>query len=185
MASLTVYMGSEANKKRITIELQARKTLEGNILIFDHQEIDIVIMPKKKKVVAFAKDEFSDSVYEAQNRLFNHLKKRGIVSYDSIRGGNVYGSFEGLIEESVDENISPIDYTLYNVYTFLKEEAPYYNYIEDYEQMLDDYYTEPSNEDSTELGEIPHDSEKGSLKPGYNYEPYWMSYMLEEDKKKE
>ncbi len=184
MASLTVYMGSEANKKRITLELQARKTLDGNILIFDHQEIDIVIMPKKKKVVAFAKEDFSDSVYEVQNRLFDHLKRRGIVSYDSIKGGNVYGSFEGLIEESADASINPIDYTLYNVYTFLKEEAPYYNYIEDYEKMLDDYYINPTDEDSTELGEVPQASEKGALKPGYNYEPYWMSYMLEENKEK-
>jgi hypothetical protein len=184
MASLTVYLGSEAEKKRITIELKARKTLDGNILIFDHQEIDIVIMPKKKKVVAFAKKDFSDTVYEVQNRLFDHLKRKGIVSYDSIKGGNVYGSFEGLIEESSDGSVNPIDYTLYNIHTFLKGEEPYYNYIEDYEQMLDDYYTHPTDQDSTELGEVPQAAEKGSLKPGYNYEPYWMSYMLEESKEK-
>ena len=51
--------------------------------------------------------------------------------------------------------------------------------LESYEEMLDDYYTEPTKEDSTELGEVPQATEKGSIRPGYTYDPYWMSYMLE------
>ena len=80
--------------------------------------------------------------------------------------------------------LNVLDYTIYNVYKFLKEEKPRYDYMQDYEEMLDDYYTEPTSEDSTELGEIPQATEKGSIRPGYNYSPYWMSYMLEEEKKK-
>ena len=45
--------------------------------------------------------------------------------------------------------------------------------------MLDDYFTQPTEKDSTELGEVPQAVEKGSIRPGYNYEPYWMSYMFE------
>jgi len=171
-------------KELIQIELKARKSLDGNIMIFDHQEIDIVIMPDKNKIMTFAKNDYSEAIYGVQNRLFDFLKRKGIVTYDSIRGGNVYGSLEGLIAESKDEDINALDYTIYNVYKFLKEEKPYYDYIEDYEEMLDNYYTEPTGEDSTELGEVPQASEKGSIRPGYNYAPYWMSYMLEEEKKK-
>jgi len=171
-------------KELIQLELKARKSLDGNILIFDHQEIDIVIMPEKRKVVAFAKDDYSETIYHVQDRFFEYLKRKGIVTYDSVKGGNVYGSIEGLIAESKDPDINVLDYTIYNVYTFLKEEQPRYDYIDDYEQMLDDYYTEPTGEDSTELGEIPQASEKGSIRPGYNHSPYWMSYMLEEEKKK-
>jgi hypothetical protein len=171
-------------KKLIQIELQARKTLDGNILIFDHKEIDIVIIPEKNKVVTFAKDDFSEMIYEVQNRFFNFMKRKGIVTYDSIRGGNVYGSLEGIIAEAKDEHINTLDYTIYNIYKFLKEEKPHYDYMEEYEEMLDDYYTEPTEQDSTELGEVPQSSEKGSIRPGYNYAPYWMSYMLEEEKKK-
>jgi len=166
-------------KELIQIELKARKSLDGNIMIFDHQEIDIVIMPDKNKVVSFAKNDYSESIYEVQNRLFDFLKRKGIVTFDSIRGGNVYGSLEALIAESKDEEINTLDYTIYNVYKFLKEEKPYYDYIDHYEQMLDDYYTHPTDQDSTELGEVPQASEKGSIKPGYTYQPYWMSYMLE------
>ena len=50
--------------------------------------------------------------------------------------------------------------------------------------MLDDHFTKPTDEDSTELGEVPQSSEKGSIRPGYNYAPYWMSYMLEGEIKK-
>ena len=175
----------QKQKQRLNIELQARKTLDGNVLIFDHKEIDIVLMPDKRKIVTFAKNEISDSVYEVQNRLFNFLKKKGIVEYESIRGGSVYGSIEALVCEAKDPDISVNDYALYGIYNFLKEEAPYYNYIEDYENMLDDYYTQPTEEDSTELGEVPQANEKGSIRPGYTYEPYWMSYMLEsKDKEK-
>jgi len=31
------------------LKLRARKTLDGNILILDHPEIDIVLSPKNKK----------------------------------------------------------------------------------------------------------------------------------------
>ena len=44
----------------VNLELKARKTLDGNIMIFDHQEIDIVLMPQKNKIVTFAKDDFSE-----------------------------------------------------------------------------------------------------------------------------
>ena len=175
MISVKIHKG----KDLVQLELKARKSLDGNIMIFDHQEIDIVIMPDKSKVIVFAKNDFSDAVYEVQNRFFEFLKRKGIVTYDSIRGGNVYGSLEGLIGESQDPELNVVDYTIYSVYKFLKEEKPYYDYIDDYEQMLDDYYTQPTDMDSTELGEVPQASEKGSIRPGYNYTPYWMSYMLE------
>ena len=163
----------------VNLELKARKTLDGNIMIFDHQEMDIVLMPKKSKIVTFAKNDFSEMVYAAQNRLFEFLKRKGVVDYESIQGGSVYGSLEGIIPTPKDEKINSIDYAIYGVYKFLKEERPYYNYLDDYEQMLDDYFIKPTQEDSTELGEVPQAAEKGSIRPGYNYEPYWMSYMLE------
>ena len=49
-------------------------------------------MPLKRKIVTFAKSEINDSVYEVQNRFFDFLKRKGLVEYESIRGGNVYGS---------------------------------------------------------------------------------------------
>jgi hypothetical protein len=168
----------------VTLEMKARKTLDGNIMIFDHEEMDIVLMPTKSKIVTFAKNDFSEMVYSAQNRLFEFLKRKGVVDFQSIQGGSVYGSLEGLIPSAIDENINSIDYAIYGVYKFLKEEKPYYDYMDDYEKMLDNYFTQPTEKDSTELGEVPQAAEKGSIRPGYNYEPYWMSYMLEGKERK-
>ena len=163
----------------VNLELKAKKTLDGNIMIFDHQEMDIVLIPNKSKIVTFAKNDFSEMVYAAQNRLFEFLKRKGVVDYESIQGGSVYGSLEGKIPTPEDESINSIDYAIYGVYKFIKEERPYYNYLDQYEEMLEDYFTKPTDKDSTELGEVPQATEKGSIRPGYNYEPYWMSYMLE------
>ena len=65
--------------KIVTLELKARKTLDGNIMIFDHHDMDIVLMPEKSKIVTFAKNDFSDMVYAAQDRLFEFLKRKGVV----------------------------------------------------------------------------------------------------------
>ena len=171
-------------EKTVTLELKARKTLDGNIMIFDHEEMDIVVFPKTSKIVTFAKNDFSEMVYNAQNRLFEFLKRKGVVDYESIRGGSVYGSIEGIIPKPLDENINSVDYAIYGIYKFLKEERPYYDYIDDYEEMLDNYFTDPTQEDSTELGEVPQAAQKGSIRPGYTYNAYWMSYMLENKERK-
>jgi hypothetical protein len=180
---ITIQINADLPQK-VEINLQARKTLDGNVLIFDHEEMDIALLINDNKVLAFPKNDFSDSVYESENRLFEYLRTKGIIELDTIQGGNIYGSLEATMATPSDENINAVDYALYNIYTFLKEERPYFDYIKDYEQMLDNYLVEPTPEDSTELGEVPQAVEKGSIRPGYNYAPYWMSYMLEEARKK-
>ena len=45
------------------ISLQLRKSLDCDFMIFDHMDIDIVVMPEKKKVLALAKETYSDEVY--------------------------------------------------------------------------------------------------------------------------
>jgi hypothetical protein len=146
--------------------------------------MDIAILVEDSKVVAFPKKTFTDSTYDSESRLFEFLRTKGLLELNTIQGGNLFGSMEARIATPKDEDINAIDYTLYNIYKFLKEEQPYFNYIKDYEEMLDDYLVDPTKEDSTELGEVPQAAEKGSIRPGYNYAPYWMSYMLEEARKK-
>jgi len=176
---ISLKIQQDVEERVITLELKAKKSLDGNIMIFDHEEMDIVVMPAKSKIVTFAKNDFSELVYNAQSRLFEFLKRKGVVEYESIQGGSVYGSLEGNIPLPEAKTINSIDYAVYGIYKFLKEERPYYDYMNQYEEMLDDYFTYPTDQDSTELGEVPQAKEKGSIRPGYNYAPYWMSYVLE------
>ena len=56
-------------------KLKIRKAINGDIMIFDHNDIDIMILKEQKKVVAFAKEILTDSVYGAETRLFDFLRK--------------------------------------------------------------------------------------------------------------
>ena len=165
----------EKSTKPIILNLNARKNLNGDIMIFDHNNIDIVILPEKKKVIAFAKDLVSDEVYGAQNRLFDHLRKKGIVDMATIRGGNIYGSLEAVLFES--EKFDPFKMALVNISDFIDQEKINYDFTDAYSEMDRDRLVHPSSKDSTELGEVPQKAEKGSLKPGYVRDVYGLSSL--------
>ena len=140
-------------------------------------------MPTKKKIVAFPKDIMSEVVYGAQDRLFKYLSKKGVIAIYSIQGGSIYGSIEAEILGSEDFN--PISLVIINIEKFIDEERPYFEFAEEYEDMDNDRFVEPDEDQSTELGEVPHEKVKGNIRPGYNYGPYWQSYMLEQKQRGE
>ena len=84
---ITIRIGDKANQAKVKLELDVRKSLSGDLMIFDHGDIDIVLSASKNKIVAFPKDVLTDVVYGAQNRLFALLQKKGIVVAESIQGG--------------------------------------------------------------------------------------------------
>ena len=104
-------------KKLVEVDLNVKKSLDGNIMIFDHQDIDIVIVAESNKVVTFPKNEYSKHVYPSQDKLFNYLRRDGVIQYDSIKGGNIFMSMEAQIAES--EEVNSIDATLYSISKFL------------------------------------------------------------------
>ena len=138
---------------------------------------------KEKKILTIPKKQITDDLYDSQSRLFEFLRQKGLIILDSIRGGNIYGSIEAAVAESQNADYDTLSYVLFGISEFIKHEKPYEDYIEDYEKMMDNYLTEPTSEDSTALGEVPQAAQKGTIRPGYNYAPYWMSYMLEHKKK--
>jgi len=154
-----------------TVALEVRKSLDGNLMIFDHKDIDIVIIPESKKVVTFPKNEYSQHVYPTQDKLFNYLRKEGVIEYDSIKGGNIFMSMEGAIAES--EEVNAIDATLYSISKFMDGEKEIFAYEDNMEKEEEEYLTEPTDEDSTELGEVPEEPRKGSIMPGVN--PYGIA----------
>ena len=159
-----------------SIELKMRRALNGDIMIFDHADIDIVLSPQQGKVLAFPKEVISDYVYGAEDRLFGFLAKKGIIDRNTCQAGNVYGSMEAKIFPSTDLDSNRI--SLINIAKFIDEERPYFEFIEKFDDLVTDRFTDPDDEESTELGEVPHEETKGTLRPGYNFGPYWQSYQL-------
>ena len=169
----------QPKKTTTTIKLNARRTLDGNVIIFDHRDIDIVLMPEKRKIVAFAKQVFGDEVYNAQDRLFAFLRKKGVIEFDSIQGGNIYSSMEAKIAESKDYNSTQI--ALFTISKFIEKERPYFEFEKAFDAEEERRLAEPGPEDSTEYDpERYHSTDKGSIRPGIR--PFGIAniYRLEE-----
>ena len=136
-------------------------------------------MPEKKKIVTFKKEGSpGDSAYGASDRMFKYLGSRGLIDLNSIQGGNVLGSYEATIPDSNIQITNKI--VLLGLSKWMEKERPYFEYGEDYEDLTQNRLLEPDDQESTELGEVPQDTSKGSIVPGYYRSPYWMSYILEQ-----
>lgn len=157
-----------------TVELQARRALDGSLLIMDHKKIDIALMPEQMKVVTFPKTTATEDVYDFQNRLLELLADKGIIDRGSIRGGNIFRSLEGEIYES--QHVNPMQAAVFVISEFIEHEAKHENLADEYEKELEDMYTHPDERDSTEYGEVPQYAEKGSMRPGYYYYPLRNRY---------
>lgn len=160
------------NLKTFEGNLKISKAINGDLMIFDHKEIDIVILKEQKKIVAFAKDMLTDDVYGAENRLFNFLRKKGIIAYDSIQGGNIYGSMEAKLLTPESQVKKPFGLTLHMIYEWIQVEKPMSDFLESHDDMMDDALLNPDAEHATELGEVPHEEEKGSILQKNLFAPY-------------
>ncbi len=175
--AVVVRIGSAADDAVVRLEMDIRKSLNGDLMIFDHGDIDIVLSTKTNKITAFPKETMNDLVYGAQNRLFAHLRKKGLVIADSIQAGSFFGSFEALMEEASSPDLSTPKLALINISNFIDEERPYFESTEAIVSMTDDELIHPDNADSTALGEVPQRVEQGSIRPGYIRDPYSLSYL--------
>ena len=141
--------------------LNIRKMLDGSLIMHDHPEMDIVVSPKKSNIIAFAKNETGDHIYASISRLFDYLTKKGVVELGSVRSGNIFSSLEGKIPSN--ESLDPIQVAVLAVDNFIKEEKPYYDKSDEFEDDLEQKLLEPDEKESTELGDIPHEPRKGSI----------------------
>jgi hypothetical protein len=156
-------------KDRIEAKLKLRSSINGDLMIMDHKDIDIVIKQNDKKVVAFAKETLSDLVYGAESRLFEYLRQNGLIEIDSIQGGNIYGSLEAKLQEG--EKVMEI--AIMKIAEWMEGEEPMITGRTGYDDMQDDHLLEPDGEYSTELGEVPAAERKGSM----NQSPLFAPYM--------
>jgi hypothetical protein len=158
------------DKERIEFELQAKSAVNGDLMIFAHRDIDIVLNQNDRKVIAFAKDMNSDFVYGAESRLFEFLRKKGVLEFDSIQGGNIYGSMEGKLMDANEHDVNKI--TLLAIHEWMKDEEPYIKRLKGHDEEVEKHMVNPDGEYSTELGEVPHEDQKGSIRQRNLFAPY-------------
>jgi len=175
--AVVIRIGQGAAAKKVRLEIDARKSVDGDVMIFDHGDIDIVLSSSKNKVVAFPKETMNDLVYGAQNRLFSYLQKKGLILPESIQSGAFFGAFEAILQEPAKDTVSAPKLALINISNFIEEERPYFEQTEAIISMADDELIHPDKADSTELGEVPQASQKGSIRTGFVRDPYSMNYL--------
>lgn len=160
--NIKVGPGGIAATNQPTLSLNARKTLDGHIMILDHNDIDVVVVPEKSKVITFPKLSMHDNVYPSQDRFFNYLSNKGVIKRESIQAGDVYGSIEAEYPEAVN-NVDATQMVVFVIGKFMAEEKPHIQEEEYREEEFEKKLTNPDEEDSTELGEVPQAAKKGSL----------------------
>jgi hypothetical protein len=157
-----------------SIKLNARKTLDGNIMVYDHPMIDIVIMPTKNKIITMPKKSYYHDTYSAQKRFFDFLETKGAIVLGATRGGVVYNSLETYYP--TNDELDVLQVILLLTKKFLEEEIDNSLTEREYQEEVEELYTNPDDEDSTELGEVPQARKKGSIDP--NYKPYNLLYRF-------
>jgi len=157
-------------KDEISFKLMTRSAINGDIMILDHKDIDIVLQQKDGKIITFAKETISDFTYGAEARLLEFMRSKGVLEYDSIQGGNIYGSLEGKLMESTEVEVNKV--ALKVISEWMNTEESYLKGTTAYDRMEDEHLLDPNNEFSTNLGEVPQSAEKGSIRNDNLFAPY-------------
>ena len=180
--AIKIKLGPSAkdDKKPIqaSISLQITKTLAGNLLINDHQYLDIVIDTKKHKVAALPKPYVEKDVYDYQRDLMYSLFKGGVTNASDIKGGPVFGMVEATFPAKGE--VDTVQAVLYQISEYIKRTAHDEEKAEIYDKHIEDRFVDPTDKDSTRYGEIPpyQDTPQGSqdqLAP-YTYAGYGYYY---------
>jgi len=165
----------EKGSKPPKISLEARKTLDGKLMILDHLHLDIIVDTTKKVITVFPKERLTEETYSFQDAYFKSLVNAGVVLPESIQSGNIFGSLEGKYPDPSDEGVSATQIVLLATQKFIEKQTPHLEAQEFIENEIEDHLVDPMPEDSTELGEVPEEPKKGSITP-YRIRRYLSGY---------
>ena len=68
---------------------EARKAVNGDFLIFDHDLIDIVVSREKSRLSTFPKDSITEECYFAQKSLLETLATLGVLDIVLLESNDV------------------------------------------------------------------------------------------------
>lgn len=113
------------------VRLDIRKTLDGNIVVRDHDLFDIMIFPAEGRIETYPKDNSDPLSFRSQRTFFMFLVDKGVVNRKSIDGGEIYGSLEGEFLESEMEEQSSLQALIYVIYKYMEKEKPKLKFTSD------------------------------------------------------
>jgi hypothetical protein len=159
-----------------TIRLQMSKTLDGNVLIKDHQKINIIVVPSAGQVITMPKPHIGENTYYEQRQLMDALQEGGVISPQTIQGGLEFGTLEGAYNKDATD-VDPLQIILLQIEKYLRESYSDNYKAEEYDQNIEDRFTDPTPEDSTALGEVPPEKDQAyTIDPTYTFNGYGYFY---------
>jgi hypothetical protein len=170
------YDQSEKKPIQATISLKISKTLNGNLLISDHKHMDIIVVPKENKIVTLPKPYAEIDTFPIQQEFMYSLFKGGVVDGFGPQGGPVFGMLEAKYPDTSD--VDPVQAVLYQVEKYIKETRDDDAVLVAYDNNIEDRFVDPSDEESTDYGEIPpyEDTPGGSTTSVSSYYGYGYQY---------
>ena len=177
---IKIKIGSSEEPRPIqaSISLQVTKTLDGHLLINDHKYIDIIVDTTEGKIVTMPKPHTERDVYDYQKDLMYSLFKGGVAAAVAPRGGPVFGMVETTFPK--ESEVDSLQAVLYQIAEYIKKTAHNEDQAEEYDENIEDRFTDPTDQDSTAYGEIPpyQDTPEGAADslPTYTYAGYGYYY---------
>ncbi|MCK9596373.1 hypothetical protein M0R19_04275 [Candidatus Pacearchaeota archaeon] len=149
----------------VKVKLNIRKTLDGNLVVRDHPNIDIILDLREYKVIAIPKEDLNDQVYQIQDLLFQYLQKKGVIYPESVKGGNIYGAMEAKFpkKEEISGDEDPVQVIVFVIAKFIENERPKFEFLKRMKDEFEEWLTDPEDEETTELGKISQEEYKGTI----------------------
>lgn len=154
------------------------KSLDGNLIIGDHPRALLVISPAKRKLTIIAKDGYKEDFVGVQKRFLALAREKGFVVLGSESTGYLPGMFELTYPENPEKD--SVKVMLKFMHMFVQKEKEIIGRIEKHEKDFETNILQPSDEESTELGEIPHKRKQGgqAQNPYMNYITSWFGWFM-------
>ena len=153
-AGQATNMPEEATPEpQVSISLQISRTLDGNLLINDHQYIDIVIIPETKTIITIPKPYVDKDVFEYQQDLMYCLFKGGVTEAMAPQGGAMFGVVETRYPEST--KVDSLQSVLYIIERFILKTRHQEEVFDEYDNNVEDNFVDPPADETTAYGEIP------------------------------
>lgn len=157
-----------------TIKLNAKKALNGDILIGDHPELHIIVSRKNSKITTYPKTEMGEHTYHSQDDIFSYLADYGVVAHDSMQGGLMLGSMEAdIMQPSENSRVDFVEVVLSKLYDYFQMEEPSFEMVDKFKDNEEDRLMDPDV--YTELGDVPQAEKKGSIDPRFARK-YYITY---------
>tara|TARA_R100000808_G_scaffold23253_1_gene51410 strand:- start:8732 stop:9271 length:540 start_codon:yes stop_codon:yes gene_type:complete len=162
------------------IPLKISKTLDGNLIIDDHECMDIVVNPMEGRIITLPKPYAEKDVYEYQRDLMYYLFKGGVTDAAVPTGGAAFGMVEASYPTKSSIHINSLQSVLYLISEYIATTAHDEDLAKEYDKNIEDRFVDPPDSETTALGQVqPYEDNPEAYQTGdptYSFAGYGYYY---------